>query len=68
MQPFAVDDRVRRQRLELDAVPDRAGALAGLGFDRDEQLVVYAPRGMPFGRDFGRKVLACVAELPLQPR
>ena len=46
--------------LELDGVPDRAGALAGLGFAPDEQLVVYAPRGMPFGRDFGQRVLAAV--------
>lgn len=46
--------------LELEGVPDRAAALAGLGFDADEQLVVYAPRGMPFGREFGERVLGAV--------
>ena len=46
--------------LELDDVAGRDAARARLGFAPDEQLVVYAPRGMPFGREFGERVLAGV--------
>ena len=45
---------------ELDDVPGRDAARARLGFASDEQIVVYAPRGMPFGREFGERVLAAV--------
>jgi hypothetical protein len=44
--------------LELEDVPDRATSRARLGLAADEQVVVYAPRGFPFGREFGHRVLA----------
>ena len=44
--------------LETEDVPDKATARARLGFTPDEQVVLYAPRGFPFGRDFGHRVLA----------
>lgn len=46
--------------LEIDNVPKRSTALEQLGFAPDEQLVVYAPRGMPFGPEFGQQVLGGV--------
>jgi hypothetical protein len=46
--------------LDLEDVPDKATARAKLGFAPDEQVVVYAPRGFPFGEEFGRRVLAAV--------
>lgn len=46
--------------IELDGVPERAGARTQLGFGSDEDIVLYAPRGMSFGRDFGERVLAGV--------
>ena len=44
--------------LDLDIVPERAAARARLGFADDEQIVVYAPRGFPFGEEFGQTMLA----------
>ena len=44
--------------LETDGVPGRAAARARLGLPADDPLVVYAPRGFPFGPEFGRRVLA----------
>ncbi len=46
--------------LETDGVPDRAAARAQLGLPVDDPLVVYAPRGFPFGREFGHRALAAV--------
>jgi len=43
--------------LELADVPARAAARARLGLGADEEIVLYAPRGMPFGPEFGRRVL-----------
>ncbi len=43
--------------LELDGVPDRAAARAQLGLAPNDEIVVYAPRGFPFGPDFGHRVL-----------
>ena len=48
--------------LELDAVPPRAAARATLGLGEGEGSVVYAPRGFPFGREFGHRVLSGVFE------
>ena len=45
--------------LDLEDVPDKATARAKLGFATNE-VVVYAPRGFPFGEEFGRRVLAAV--------
>jgi len=44
--------------LETDCVPDKAEARAQVGLALGEQAVLYAPRGFPFGRDFGHRVLA----------
>ncbi len=41
-------------------VPDRSAARARLGLPSDAPVLVYAPRGFPFGRDFGHRVLAGV--------
>jgi hypothetical protein len=46
--------------LEVANVPDKAAARAALRVGADERLVVYAPRGYPFGREFGHRVLAGV--------
>ena len=41
-------------------VPDRAACRARLGRPGDQERVLYAPRGFPFGRDFGHRVLAAI--------
>jgi hypothetical protein len=46
--------------LETDGVPDRAAARVQLGLPAADPLLVYAPRGFPFGREFGHRVLAGV--------
>ena len=46
--------------LDLDDVPDKAAARAMLGYRAGQHSVVYAPRGFPFGREFGHRVLAAV--------
>jgi glycosyltransferase involved in cell wall biosynthesis len=46
--------------LELEGVPERETARAKLGFAQHEHVVLYSPRGMPFGRDFGERVLSGV--------
>jgi hypothetical protein len=46
--------------LETDGVPDQAAALIQLGLPVNDPLLVYAPRGFPFGREFGHRVLAGV--------
>ena len=48
--------------LDLGAVPPRAEARAALGLGAEAGLVVYAPRGFPFGREFGHRVLLSVFE------
>lgn len=46
--------------LFLDDVPDPAASRARLGLAPGEQTVTYAPRGFPFGKEFGRRVLGGV--------
>ena len=46
--------------LDVAGVPDRAESRAQLGLPADAKTVIYAPRGFPFGRDFGHRVLASV--------
>jgi hypothetical protein len=46
--------------LDTKDVPERIQALKQLNFAPDDELVVYAPRGMPFGREFGERVLSGV--------
>lgn len=58
--------------LDLKDVPERSAARASLGLAADAEIIVYAPRGMPFGREFGERVLTSVfqaaAELRAQGR
>ena len=58
----AVQDKVVQTGpfLESDGVPDRTAARAQLGLSIDDPVVVYAPRGFPFGHEFGHRVLAAV--------
>ena len=46
--------------LDLGEVPERDAARAQLGLDPAEPVVVYAPRGFPFGKEFGHRMLAAV--------
>ena len=48
--------------LQTVEVPDRATCLAQIGRPLGGELVLYAPRGFPFGREFGDRVLAAVYE------
>ncbi len=48
--------------LEVDDLPDRAAARTELGLHPDAPFVLYAPRGFPFGREFGHRVLGGVFE------
>jgi hypothetical protein len=43
--------------LDPDELPTRAVARRRLGLTDDERFITYAPRGFPFGREFGRRVL-----------
>ncbi len=58
----AVQDKVVQTGpfLETDEVPDRAAARAQLGLSIGNPVVVYAPRGFPFGHEFGHRALAAV--------
>lgn len=44
--------------LETKGVPRKAQARLRLGLPADDELIVHAPRGFPFGREFGHRVLA----------
>lgn len=46
--------------LETEDVPDSAEARRRLGLSASGTHVLYAPRGFPFGREFGHRVLASV--------
>lgn len=46
--------------LETAGVPERAEARRQVGLRHAGPHVVYAPRGFPFGREFGHRVLASV--------
>ena len=46
--------------LDLDGVPERGAARALLGLDASAPVVLYAPRGFPFGKDFGHKMVSSV--------
>lgn len=46
--------------LDIEDVPQKEEALKQLSFAEDEELIVYAPRGMPFGRAFGERILSSV--------
>ncbi len=44
--------------LETDELPSKAEARRQLGLPSAAPLVLYAPRGFPFGKEFGHRVLA----------
>ncbi len=44
--------------LETDEIPAKREARLQLGLPAQAPLVLYAPRGFPFGRDFGHRVLS----------
>jgi len=46
--------------LEVEDVPPKGKARVELGLPVDDPLVVYAPRGFPFGPEFGHRVLGAV--------
>lgn len=46
--------------LELGDIPKQRAARTSLGFSADEKVILYSPRGMSFGREFGEQVLAAV--------
>lgn len=58
LEPFS--DKVVRTGpfLETADVPAKAQARTGLGWSAGGEFIVYAPRGFPFGREFGHQVLA----------
>ena len=43
--------------LDTDAVPSKEQARRILGLAQDELIVLYAPRGFPFGVGFGHQVI-----------
>lgn len=57
-------DRARRVGpfLSVKDVPTKAAARTRFGFRRGEEVLVYAPRGMSFGPEFGVRVLSAVFE------
>ena len=48
--------------LDVEDVPDRRAARTQLGLPTEAPFILYAPRGFPFGREFGHRVLAGVYE------
>ncbi len=48
--------------LEIGGVPEKRAARLQLGLREGEAAVVYAPRGFPFGPEFGHRVLSGVYE------
>jgi len=46
--------------MELADIPKQRAARNSLGFAPTEKILLYSPRGMSFGRDFGEQVLAAV--------
>jgi hypothetical protein len=48
--------------LETEGIPEKAAARQQVGLQEDEQAIVYAPRGFPFGPEFGHRVLISIYE------
>jgi Glycosyltransferase family 28 C-terminal domain len=48
--------------LDLDGVPERDVARARVGFEPGAPCIVYAPRGYPFGKEFGHRMVSAVFE------
>ncbi|MBA2450677.1 MAG: hypothetical protein H0V51_21910 [Chloroflexi bacterium] len=56
LEPFR--DKITVTGPILDPVaPDRAAGRRRLGLAEDERYILYSPRGFPFGRTFGRRVI-----------
>ena len=66
LAPFAAKLIRTGAFLELGAIPDRAQARRRLRFAPDERVLIYAPRGMTFGRSFGEQVLAALIGAVMQ--
>ena len=60
----AFEDKIHRTGplLETEGVPEKMAARQRLRLREGEQAVVYAPRGFPFGPEFGHRVLASTYE------
>lgn len=60
LAPFRHKLTVTGPILDLARMPSRAEARLRLGLPATDRIVVYAPRGFPFGAWFGRRVLSGV--------
>ena len=60
LEPFRDRLTVTGPILDPEEKPDRVAARHRLTLADDERSIVYAPRGFPFGRRFGRHVLTGV--------
>ncbi len=54
--------------LGAEELPSRAEGRRTLNFRDDELILYYSPRGMPFGRDFGERLLASLVNGFIQLR
>ena len=57
LAPFREKLTVSGPILDPDEMPDRTAARRRLGLPEGRRYVLYAPRGFPFGREFGRRVV-----------
>lgn len=57
LEPLGAKVAVTGPILGQSGTPNRPRARQQLGFEKDEVVIAYAPRGMPFGRDFGERLL-----------
>ena len=48
--------------LDIEAVPERDAARARMGFEPGAPYMVYAPRGYPFGKTFGHRMVSALFE------
>jgi hypothetical protein len=58
LDPFSHKLTITGPILDPDEMPTRAAARGRLGLADRERFITYAPRGFPFGREFGRRVLS----------
>lgn len=68
LQAFGNKVAVTGPILGSSQLPERKPARALLGLAEDELIVTYSPRGMPFGRDFGERLLVGLVNGILQLR
>ena len=60
LEPFRHKLTVTGPIVNPEDAPSRADARRRLGLADDDRYITYAPRGFPFGPEFGRQVLAGV--------